>query len=244
MDHRLRGDVLSQILNPGSGGGITEVTHDATLTGNGAGTPLSVVNNYASTAQGALADTALQTVAVDGVTITGTGVIGDPLIASGGGGGTYAVAKTVFSNGAVPPYTAPVTAFPTTDATWFTPDGTLPPTTDVDFNAGFIRFNTAGTYRVSMQFTFTKQAAPSHEDLQLTLGLTDAAPNPPIMQSHEYSHFESGDTGTMSVTFSQVIQASAGMGRQPTFIIGGSPGAVATLDIGFEDTYIIVERVA
>jgi len=46
-------------------------------------TPESI--GAATEAQGALADSALQTVEVDGVTITGSGTVGDPLVAVGGG---------------------------------------------------------------------------------------------------------------------------------------------------------------
>jgi hypothetical protein len=55
------------------------------LTTNGSGAVSW--GSFATTAQGALADTALQVVAVDGVTITGDGA-GTPLSAVGGGGAT------------------------------------------------------------------------------------------------------------------------------------------------------------
>ena len=70
----------------------TAVTATATelnqLSGLTLGTAASAnTGDFATAAQGALADTALQTVAVDGVTITGDGA-GIPLSAVGGGGGT------------------------------------------------------------------------------------------------------------------------------------------------------------
>jgi len=43
--------------------------------------------DFATAAQGLLADTALQIVSVDGITITGDGTPGNPLVAAGGGGG-------------------------------------------------------------------------------------------------------------------------------------------------------------
>jgi hypothetical protein len=69
----------------------TAVTATATelnqLSGITLGTAASAnTGDFATAAQGALADTALQTVAVDGVTITGDGA-GIPLSAVGGGGG-------------------------------------------------------------------------------------------------------------------------------------------------------------
>lgn len=45
------------------------------------------ITDAATSAQGSLADTALQVVSVDGVTITGDGTPGDPLVAVGGGSG-------------------------------------------------------------------------------------------------------------------------------------------------------------
>lgn len=70
----------------------TQVTTTATelnqLDGVTLGTAASSnVGDFATAAQGATADTALQTVAVDGVTITGDGTPSNPLVASGGGGG-------------------------------------------------------------------------------------------------------------------------------------------------------------
>ena len=72
--------------------GIT-VTTTATelnqLSGITLGTAASAnTGDFATAAQGALADTALQTAAVDGTTITGDGTVGNPLIANIGGGNT------------------------------------------------------------------------------------------------------------------------------------------------------------
>ena len=44
--------------------------------------------DFATAAQGATADTALQTATVDGTTITGDGTVGNPLVANIGGGNT------------------------------------------------------------------------------------------------------------------------------------------------------------
>lgn len=73
-------------------GGIT-LTSTATelnqLSGITLGTAASAdTGDFATAAQGALADTALQTAAVDGTTITGDGTVGNPLIANIGGGNT------------------------------------------------------------------------------------------------------------------------------------------------------------
>ena len=73
--------------------GGTSVTATATelnqLSGLTLGTAASAnTGDFATAAQGALADTALQTAAVDGTTITGDGTVGSPLIANIGGGNT------------------------------------------------------------------------------------------------------------------------------------------------------------
>ena len=78
----------------------TAVTATATelnqLSGITLGTAASAnTGDFATAAQGALADTALQTVAVDGVTITGDGTVGNPLVASGGGGGGVSIGDAV-----------------------------------------------------------------------------------------------------------------------------------------------------
>lgn len=70
----------------------TDITATATelnqLDGVTLGTAASSnVGDFATAAQGATADTALQIVAVDGSTITGDGTPGNPLVAAGGGGG-------------------------------------------------------------------------------------------------------------------------------------------------------------
>lgn len=79
----------------------TAVTATATelnqLSGLTLGTAASAnTGDFATAAQGALADTALQTVAVDGVTITGDGA-GIPLSAVGGGGGGVSIGDAVGS---------------------------------------------------------------------------------------------------------------------------------------------------
>lgn len=78
----------------------TAVTATATelnqLDGVTLGTAASAnTGDFATAAQGALADTALQTVAVDGVTITGDGTPGNPLVAAGGGGGGVSIGDTI-----------------------------------------------------------------------------------------------------------------------------------------------------
>jgi len=180
----------------------------------------------------------LETVAVDGVTITGDGTVGNPLV---GAGGTYSVAKTVFSNGALPPYTVPATAYFTTDATWFTPEIA---SADVTFNSGVINFVNAGTYRITMQMSFDKIPAPGQEDLDIQLGLTDAIPNAPLYETYECNHYEPNDTGIMTPTFITVIQATAGQTLQPTFILGGTAATQVQLVVGAQAGFIIVERVA
>ena len=174
-------------------------------------------------------------------TLTGDGTSSSPLSVVGGGGSVYSVAKTVFSNGALPPYATPASVFFTTDATWFTPEIA---SADVTFNSGVINFVNAGTYKITMQMSFDKQPSPSHDDLQITLGLTDVAPNAPLYETYELNHFESGDTGIQSPTFTQVIEATAGQTLQPTFILGGNPAQQIALVVGNQAGYIIVERVA
>jgi len=215
---------LSQILRPDTG--ITEVATDATLTGDGAGTPLSVVDPFT----GVTTDASL----------TGDGKT-TPLSVVAGGGGTYSVAKTVFSNGALPPYTVPASVFPTTDSTWFTPEIA---SADVTFNTGVINFVNAGTYRITMQMSFDKVPTPGQEDLDIQFGLTDVAPNPPLYETYECNHYEPNDTGIMTPTFVQVIQATAGQTLQPTFILGGTPATQVQLVVGAQAGFIIVERVA
>lgn len=216
---------MSYILKPDEG--LTSVATDATLTGDGtAGDPLSVVDPFTGVSTDA--------------TLTGDGKT-TPLSVVAGGGGTYSVAKTVFSNGALPPYATPATVFPDTGPAWFTPEIA---SADADFNAGVIRFNNAGTYRITMQMSFDKLPSPSHDDLQIQFGLTDAAPNPPLYETYELNHFESGDTGIQTPTFVQVIEATAGQTLQPTFILGGSAGQQIQLVVGAQAGFIIVERVA
>jgi len=82
-------------------GGVT-LTATATelnqLSGITLGTAASAdIGDFATAAQGALADTALQIVAVDGVTITGDGTPGNPLVAAGGGGGGISIGDAVGS---------------------------------------------------------------------------------------------------------------------------------------------------
>lgn len=66
-----------------------------------------------------LADSALQTVAVDGVTITGDGTVGNPLVATGSGGGFTVLTPTgaVDSSNLVFTFTAPPT-YIIADGTW------------------------------------------------------------------------------------------------------------------------------
>jgi len=87
---------ISNDLRVGTGAfyiNSTQLTATATelnqLDGVTLGTAASAnTGDFATAAQGALADTALQVVTADGVTITGDGTPGNPLVAAGGGGGT------------------------------------------------------------------------------------------------------------------------------------------------------------
>jgi len=221
---------MSQVFTPSSGG-LTEVSTDATLSGDGtSGDPLSVAAPY------------LETVSTD-ATLSGDGTAGSPLSVVGGGGSTYSVAKTVFSNAALPPFTVPSTTFLDT-ALSFTDELVSP---DADFITSDLRFVNAGTYRVYFQATVSKVPSPSHEDLQIIIGFT-LGPSPPpyswVYQSYEYAHFESNDEGTMTATLDTVLEATAGQTLQPTITFEGSAGAQATLDIAVQGTVLIVERVA
>jgi len=68
-------------------GTVTSVDSGTGLTGGPITTTGTISLNAASQASLALADTALQTVSVDGVTITGNGTPGNPLVAVSGGSG-------------------------------------------------------------------------------------------------------------------------------------------------------------
>ena len=181
----------------------------------------------------------LTSVATDGVTITGDGTTGDPLVAVGGS--AYSVAKTVFSNAALPPYVVPASVFYTTDATWFTPEIA---SADVTFNSGVINFVNDGTYKLQMQLSFLKIPDPNHHDVSVQFGLTSVAPNPPLYEAWTEQHFDANDSGTFSVYFTTVIEATAGQTLQPTFVLGGSAAAQVNLVVGNQAGYIIVERVA
>jgi len=192
--------------------------------------------SYVSTPAG------LQTVAVDGVTIEGDGTPADPLVAVGGGGSSvYSVAKTVFSNGALPPVVSPATVFPTTDSTWFTQTIT---STDADFSSGDIRINTDGTYKISMQLSFDNLSIPSQHDVQINFGLTDAPPNPPLYENITFQHFDSGGVGQFSCEFQTVLELTAGTLLQPTYVLTGTAGATLNYYIGAEAGFILVERLA
>ena len=182
----------------------------------------------------------LTSVATDGVTITGDGTTGDPLVAVGAGS-VYSVAKTVFSNGALPPYVVPASVFYTTDATWFTPEIA---SADVSYAAGVINFVNAGTYKITMQMSFLKIPDPNHHDVSVQFGLTSVAPNPPLYEAWTEQHFDANDSGTFSVYFTTVIEATAGQTLQPTFVLGGSAAAQVNLVVGNQAGYIITERLA
>ena len=191
---------MSQIFNGSTGGGLTSVATDATLTGDGTvGDPLSVVDT----------------------------------------GGTYSVAKTVFNNGALPPYVVPATVYPDT-AAWFAVEIS---STDADFNAGVIRFINAGTYRITMQMSFEKLPDPAIQMLQVQFGLTDAPFNPSLYETYEACDFAPNETGILSPTFTTVIEAGAGQTLAPFFILSGTAGANVQLVVGAQAGNIIVERV-
>ena len=95
VDHDTGNIAVGYKFNVGTGDlqiNGTDITATATelnqLDGVTLGTAASAnTGDFATAAQGALADTALQIVAVDGVTITGDGTGANPLVAVGGGGG-------------------------------------------------------------------------------------------------------------------------------------------------------------
>ena len=94
VDHDTGNIAVGYKFNVGTGDlqiNGTNITATATelnqLSGLTLGTAASAnVGDFATAAQGALADTALQIVTADGVTITGDGTPGNPLVAAGGGG--------------------------------------------------------------------------------------------------------------------------------------------------------------
>jgi hypothetical protein len=159
---------------------------------------------------------------------------------TGGTSSVYSVAKTVFSNGALPPVVSPASVFPDANA-WFTPTIT---STDVDFTTGDIRFLNAGTYSISMQLSFDKLADPAQHDIQLLFGLTDAPPNSPLYESATFQHFDSNGSGVFSCEFQTVLEATAGQTLQVVFDFTGTVGSTIAYYVGAEAGFIIVERVA
>jgi len=217
---------MSQVFNGSTGGGLTSVSSDATLTGDGtSGSPLSVVDPFTGVSTDA--------------TLTGDGKT-TPLSVVATGGSVYSVAKTVFSNGGLPPISAPASVFPNA-ASWFTPTIT---SADVDFITGDIRFNNAGTYKITMQLSFDKIPDPSQHDVQINFGLTDAPPNPLLYENITYHHFESNGVGQFSAEFTTVLEATAGQTVQVAYVLGGTAGSTLNYFIGAEAGFIIVERVA
>jgi len=185
-----------------SGGGLTSVATDATLTGDGTvGSPLSVVATPP----------------------------------------TYSVHKGVLTAGAFAvPLASPLTVYPDANA-WFT---TTIASTDVSVATGDIVCNNAGTYRITMQFSFDKIPDPSQHDVQVNLGLTDAPPNTPLYETITYEHFESNGTGQFTATFTTIVEATAGQAFQIVFLVGGTPSpATMNYYFGAESGFLLVERV-
>ena len=179
----------------------------------------------------------LTEVATD-ATLTGDGTGGDPL--SVANPAVYSVAKTVFSNGALPPVVSPATVYPDANA-WFTQTITSP---DVGFATGDIGFINAGTYRITMQLSFEKVADPANHDVQINFGLTDAAFNPPTMENITFQHFDSNATGVFSCEFTTVVEATAGSFLKLIYDFAGTPASSIAYFVGAEAGFIIVERVA
>lgn len=189
---------------PSSGGGLTSVSTDATLTGDGTvGSPLSVVPTPPTS--------------------------------------VYSVHKGVLTAGAFAvPLPSPASVYPDAN-TWFTTTIASP---DVSVASGDIVFNTAGTYRISLQFSFSKIPDPSQHDVQVNLGLTDAPPNPLLYENITYHHFESNGVGEFSAEFKTVLEATVGQSLQIHFTVGGT-ASPATMDyyFGAEAGFLLVERV-
>ena len=168
-------------------------------------------------------------------TLTGDGTALSPLSVV-----PYSVAKTVFTNGALPPIVSPATVFVSASSFYTQTIASA----DVDFTTTAIRFITAGTYRVTMQLSFDKQPDPSQHDVQLQFGLTDATPNPLLYENITYHHFESNGTGQFTAEFSNVVEVSAFDTLQPMYDLSGTVGSTISYFIGAEAGYIIVERLA
>ena len=168
-------------------------------------------------------------------TLTGDGTALSPLSVV-----PYSVAKTVFTNGALPPIVSPAQIFVDTSSNYTQTIST----TDLDFTSGVIRFYTAGTYRVSMQLSFDKQPDPAQHDVQINFGLTDAMPNPLIYENITYHHFESNGAGQFTAEFSNVIEVTVGQLLQVAYDLTGTAGSTISYYIGAEAGYIIVERLA
>ena len=184
----------------------------------------------------------LTSVATDGVTITGDGTTGDPLVAVGGGGSVYSVHKGVLTAGPfATPLPSPASVYPDANA-WFTTTIASP---DVAVASGDIVCVNAGTYKISLQFSFDKIPDPSQHDVQVNLGLTDAPPNALLYENITYHHFESNGAGQFSAEFQTIVQATAGQAFQIHFTVGGTPSP-ATIDyfFGAEAGFLLVERVA
>jgi hypothetical protein len=159
---------------------------------------------------------------------------------SGGSSSVYSVAKQVFNNGALPPIVSPASVYPDANA-WYSSAIT---SSDVDFATGDIVCLNAGTYKITVQFTFDKTPDPSQQNIQVNLGLTDVPPNPLVYENITFQHFDTNGVGQFSCEFQTVVEATAGQSFQIHFVLGGTAGANLSYFVGAEAGFILVERLA
>ena len=249
----------------GGGGGLTEVTSDDSLSGDGtSGSPLSVVNNYASTAQGALADSATQPgdgvstlandagyitdagvtsiVAGTNITISPVGGTGDVTINATGGGASLTDNVSAYYTTDSAPISTPFTQVLSTD-TVYTADPAFTGTsvTFVGAGVGGLSFNVAGTYKVTTQISWETLPAGSKTDLDMELQIADApAFGNVVARGLSCQHLETGDTahGSIMVTKTFVIPAP---GIYYLSAIGSSSVSVDVILKGDSTNYSFVE---
>lgn len=220
---------MSQVFTPSSGG-LSSVSTDATLSGDGtSGDPLSVAAPY------------LETVSTD-ATLTGDGTVASPLsVVPTPPTSTYSVAKALLI--ATQAYTlgpAPTTVWPDTSFDYVQTIASA----DADFAAGVITFNTAGTYRITIQATFGHTPTAGNEDCIFRLGLSDAFPNPVLYEVETFSTWAPNQRGSETLRLLTIQEMTVGQTLAPTFTLDGTSGANIAWSSAEEGSFITVERVA
>jgi len=154
-----------------------------------------------------LVGTALQTVAVDGTTITGDGTVGNPLVAVGGGGASLTDNVSAYRTADSAPLTTPITQTLNTQ-TDYTADPAFAGTsvTFTGVGIGGINFLVAGTYQVEFNISYETLPAGSKTDLTVDLQMLDAPAFGTVLnRSLATNHLETGDIATGTVQFSKTV---------------------------------------